>query len=109
MANRIRRRLFATPADTTAETVFTNTAGEKTTLETITLSKPAGSLATDIRLTIGADGAATRFFEYPLPQGTFSITLPLNWVLSGTEILQLSSTSSDDVVLCTGNGYSESV
>lgn len=106
---RIKRRLFFTPADTTAETVFTNTSGQVTTLESLTMAKPAGSVATDIRLSIGADAAATRAIEYPLPAGGGTWVVYPGIVLTGTETLQLSSTGSDDVVVCTGNGNSELV
>lgn len=109
MAGRIKKRLFFTTADTTPETVFTNVAGEKTELQTMTMAKPAAAVATDIRLSIGADGATTRMIEYPLPAGAGTWVVNPGIVLSGTETLQLSSTVSDDVVVCTGNGYSESV
>lgn len=109
MAGRIKKRLFFTPADTTAETVFTNVAGQVTTVESMTMSKPAGSVATDIRLSIGADGATTRAIEYPLPAGAGTWVVYPGLVLTGTETLQLSSTVSDDIVICTGNGNSEVV
>jgi len=109
MAGRIKKRLFCTPADTTPETVYTNVAGEKTELQSMTMAKPTGSLATDIRLSIGTDGVATRVIEYPLPAGIGTWIVNPGIVLSGTETLQLSAVGTDDVVVCTGNGYSESV
>lgn len=109
MAGRIKKRLFFTPADTTPETVFTNVSGEKTELQTMTMAKPASSVATDVRLSIGADGVTTRVIEYPLPIGAGTWVVNPGIVLSGTETLQLSAVGSDDVVVCTGNGYSESV
>jgi hypothetical protein len=106
---RIKKRLFFTPADATAETVFTNTAGQITTLESMTMAKPSASVAADIRLSIGTDAAGTRVIEYPLPAGTqFAVIYP-GIVLSGTETLQLSAVGSDDVVICTGSGSVELV
>ncbi len=107
MAGRIKKRLFFTPADATPETVFTNTAGQITTVDSLTMAKPDGSVATNIRLSIGADGAATRAIEYPLPAGAGTWVVYPGIVLTGTETLQLSSTVSDDVVVCTGNGSIE--
>lgn len=109
MAGRIKKRLFFNTADTTPETVFTNTSGQVTTLRTMVMSKPAGSVATDIRLSIGADGATTRAIEYSLPAGAGTWVVYPDLVLTGTETLQLSSTVSDDVVVCTGSGDSELV
>lgn len=106
---RIKRRLFFTPVDSTPETVFTNTNGYVTTLESISLAQPSSALATVIRLSIGVDATATRVIEYPIPAGTGTFIFYPNLVLTGTEVFQLSSTVTDDVVIATGNGYSDLV
>lgn len=105
----LRKRLFFTPADTTAETVFTNTAGQVTKLESLTMAQPATAAATVIRLAIGTDGATTRVIEYPLDAGARTVVVYPNIVITGTETLQLSSTATDDVVICTGSGTSDLV
>jgi hypothetical protein len=103
----LSRRLFFATADATAETVFTNTTSQQTTLESLTMAQGSTGLATEIRLSIGADGATTRVIQYPIPAGTgFYVVYP-NVKLTGTETFQLSSNAADDVVVCTGNGYSE--
>ena len=101
---RFRKRLFFTPADSSAETVYSNTTGQVTVIDSITMAKPAGSLATDIRLSIGTDGVATRVIEYPLAAGAVTAVVYPGIVLTGTENLQLSAVGTDDVVICTGNG-----
>jgi hypothetical protein len=100
-------RLAFFTADLTPETVFTNSAGTITTITSITLAQPSTGVATVIRLTIGADGATTRWFEYQVPAGTGFYTFYPGIVLTGTETIQASSTVSDDVVVCTINGYRE--
>lgn len=103
----LSRRLFFTTADATAETVFTNTAGQQTTLESLTMAQGSTGVATEIRLSIGADAAGTRVMTFPIPAGSgFYVVYP-NLKLTGTETFQLSSNAADDVVVCTGNGYSE--
>lgn len=104
-----RRRLFFGTADLTAETVFTNTAGQATKLESVTMAQPSSGLATTVRLTIGADAATTRVIEYPIPAGAGTYIIYPGIILTGTETIQLSSTVTDDVVVCTGNGSSEVV
>jgi hypothetical protein len=101
---RINKRLFFTPADATAETVYTNSAGQTTVLKSLTMAQPTGSLTTNIRLSIGADGTATRVIDYPVPAGAGTYIIYPNITLSGTETFQLSSTATDDVVVVTGNG-----
>lgn len=105
----LRKRLFFTTADLTPETVFTNTSGQITKLESLTLAQPASAAATVIRLSIGADGATTRVVEYPLDAGARTVVLYPNIVLTGTETIQLSSTGTDDVVVVTGSGTSDVV
>lgn len=100
----LRKRLAFTPADSTAETVYTNTNGFTTVVDTITIAQPSTALATVIRISIGADAAATRIFEYSVPAGTQFLTFYPGFVLTGTEILQLSSVSTDDVAVVTING-----
>jgi hypothetical protein len=100
-------RLAFFTADLTPETVYTNVTGTLTRIESVTLAQPATGVATTIRLTIGADGATTRWFEYPVPAGVGSYTFYPGVVLSGTETIQASSTVSDDVVVCTINGTRE--
>lgn len=106
---RIIKRLFFTPADQTPETVYTNTNNQITKLTEMTMAQGSGGGATTIRLSIGADGAATRVIEYPIPAGAGTYVVYPGITLTGTETLQLSSTSTDDVVVCTGNGYTELV
>lgn len=105
----LRKRLFFTPADTTAETVFTNVSGQVTRLESMTMAQPSTAAATVIRLSIGVDGATTRVIEYPLDAGARTVVVYPNIILTGTETLQLSSTGTDDVVVCTGSGTSDLV
>lgn len=93
-----------TPADTTAETVFTNVTGKAAILDTLTMANPSSGGATTIRLSVGTDGATTRAIDYTIPAGVGTYVVYPGIVLTGTTILQLSSTSTDDVVICTGNG-----
>jgi hypothetical protein len=103
MAKRIA--LFGpTLADTTAETVFTNLANTVAKLESFTMASPAGALATTIRLSLGTDGVTTRVMEYSLPAGPQFVVVYPGWHITGTTIVQLSSTVSDDAVVCYGSG-----
>lgn len=102
-------RLGFFTADTTPETVFTNTTGQVTTLESVTVAQPSTAAATTIRLTIGADGATTRWFEQAIPQGVGTYTFPVNQKFTGTEICQASSTSTDDVAVVSLNGRKQLV
>jgi hypothetical protein len=92
-------------ADTTAETVYTNTSGQVTVLESMTMANPSTGTATDVRLSIGADGATTRVINFPVPAGSGTYTIYPMLRITGTTTLQLSSSSTDDVVVTTGNGY----
>jgi hypothetical protein len=94
-----------TPADSTAETVFTNTANRTTKLTEMTMASPAGAVAANVRLSIGTDGATTRVIEYPLPAGPQTVVINPGLVLTGTETLQLSCSGSDDVIITSGHGY----
>lgn len=99
-----RKRLFFTPVDSTVETVYTNLTGTITRLDTLTLANPAGGGATNVRLTIGADAAGTRVIIYPVPSGPCTIILYPGLIFTGTDIIQLASDVTDDVVVATGNG-----
>lgn len=99
-----RKRLFFTPVDSTVETVYTNLTGTVTRLDSLVLANPVGGGATNVRLTIGADAAATRAIIYPVPAGPCTIILYPGIVLTGTDIVQLASDTTDDVVVATGNG-----
>lgn len=100
----LKKRLAFATADTTPETVYTNTSGFTTVAETLTIAQPSTALATVIRCSIGTDGATTRVFEYSVPAGTQFLTFYPGWVITGTEVLQLSSVSTDDVAVVTING-----
>lgn len=103
---RIRKRLFFLTADTTPETAYTNPGtGQTTVLETMTIAQGSSALATTIRLSIGADGATTRVIEYPVPAGTGTYIVNPGVTITGTETFQLSSVTTDDVAVVTGNGY----
>ncbi len=101
------RRLFFNTAATSPATVFTNTAGQTTTLESITVANPSTGTATTVRLSIGADAAGTRVLQYLIPPGVYTQTFYPNEKVTGTETFQLSSTDSNNVVVVTGSGYSE--
>lgn len=105
----LNKRLAFFTVDATAETVYTNVAGTVTRVTSVTLSQPSTGVATTIRLTIGLDGATTRWFEYPVPAGAGFYTFYPQLVLSGTETIQASSVSADDVVVCTINGIQDLV
>lgn len=105
----LRRRLFFGTASTTPATAFTNTTGQLTKLESMTMANPVAAAATNIRLSIGADGATTRVIVYPMPAGPLTVIVYPNIVLSGTETFQLSSDTTNNVCVCTGNGSSELV
>jgi len=105
----LRKRLFFTTADTTAETVYTNTTGQLTRLESMTMANAAGAAATNIHLSISADSSTTRVLIFPVPAGPTTIIVYPNIVIQSTEILQLSSTNTDDVCVVTGNGSVELV
>lgn len=105
-----RRRLFGpTAASTTAATVFTNTTGQDTKLESLIVSQPSAGLAKDIILSIGTDAAGTRVIRYPIPAGAGTYILYPNVVITGTEIVQLSASADTGVAIVTGSGSSELV
>jgi hypothetical protein len=95
-------------ADATAETVYTNITGTVATLESFTMAQPSTGVATVIRLSMGVDGATTRVIEFQVPAGLGTYTLYPMFKITGTTVLQLSSVSADDVVVCTGSGRRES-
>lgn len=101
------RRLAFFTVDLTAETVFTNTTGHSTTAETVTLANPSGGAATNVLLTIGADGATTRVLVIPVPAGPATVIVHPNLKYTGTETMQASSSATDDVVVATVDGRSE--
>lgn len=92
-------------ADTTAETVFTNLANTVAVLEGMTVANPAAGAATNVILSYGVDGATTRSLVYPVPAGAFYAFIPIGWRVTGTTVLQLSSSATDDVVVTMGFGY----
>lgn len=98
-----------TPADTTAETVFTNVTGKCATLESLNVQQPNGSAATEVVLSVGVDGATTRVLRYPIPAGSYSNTFYPNLKITGTTVLQLSSTVTDDVCITYASGREEAV
>jgi hypothetical protein len=101
----VNKRLAHFLVDATAETVYTNVTGTVTKITSVTLAQPAAGVATTIRLTIGTDvTAGSRWFEYPVPAGAGTYIFYPHVVLSGTEIVQASSVSADDVVVCTISG-----
>ncbi len=104
---RIFKRLFLATADTTAETVYTNSAGQTTKLTELVVAQGSSGLATTIRLSIGADAATTRVFEYPIPAGAGTWIFYPGYTVSGTETFQLSSTVTDDVAVVSGHGFTE--
>lgn len=103
----VNKRLAFFTVDATAETVYTNVTGVTTKVTSVTLAQPAAGVATTIRLTIGVDGATTRWFEYPVPAGAGTYIFYPMLVLSGTETIQASSVSADDVVVCTISGVQD--
>jgi hypothetical protein len=100
-------RLFGPQlADLTAETVFTVPTGRKVLLESFTMQNTTAGAATTIRLTIGADAATTRIIEYSVPAGPVNVIIVYpRVVLNSAETVQLSSTVTDDVVVCTASGF----
>lgn len=92
-------------ADTTAETVFTNVTGTIAVLESITIAQGSTAAATVVRISYGADGATTREIEFSVPAGTGTYFLYPAIRITGTNTLQLSSTTTDDVAVTSGNGY----
>lgn len=98
-----------TPADTTAETVYTNVTGKCTILESINVQQPNGSAATEVVVAVGTDGATTRVQRYSIPAGSYSNTFYPNIKLTGTTIIQLSSTVTDDVCITYASGREEAV
>lgn len=103
-----RRRLFGpTAATTTATTVFTNTTGQDTRIESVNIAQPAAGLAKTVILSIGTDAAGTRFFQYPVSAGNQDIIVYPNIVVTGTEIVQLSCSADTGVAIVTASGSSE--
>lgn len=92
-------------ADTTPETVYTNLVNTITVLESITIANPDTGLATSVILSLGADGATTRVVNYPIPAGGGTYTFYPLLRITGTQILQLSSSVTDDIAVTSGNGY----
>ena len=91
-------------ADTTPETVFTNVTSTAAILDTMTMANPSGGAATNIILSIGADGATTREIVYPIAAGPITAIVYPGIVITGTTIVQLSSSATDDIVVTSGNG-----
>jgi hypothetical protein len=93
-----------TAASTTAATVFTNLVNTVARLESFTIATPAGALATHVRLSMGTDGTTTRTLEQAVPAGPQQIILYPGWNVTGTTILQLSTTGVTGVPICVGSG-----
>ncbi len=92
-------------ADTTAETVFTNVTGKAAILDAMTIANPSTGVATVVRLSVGTDvSVTTRVIEFPVPAGTGTYVIYPGITITGTTILQLSSTVSDDIVPTYGSG-----
>jgi hypothetical protein len=91
-------------ADTTPETVFTNVTGTVAIIDSITMANPASAAATNVILSVGSDGATTREIVYPMPAGPFTAIIYPGITVTGTTILQLSSSATDDVCVTSGNG-----
>jgi hypothetical protein len=92
-------RLAFFTADVTAETVFTGTAGHISIAETIVIGNPSGGAATNFVLAIGTDGATTRVIVQSIPAGPSTIILHPNLKLVAAEVLQASSSATDDVLV----------
>jgi hypothetical protein len=108
MAKRIR--LFGPVAiSTTATTVYTNVTGKSARLESFIVAQPAAGLAKTVRVSVGTDAAGTRSIEYPIAAGAGTTVLYPNIVLTGTEVLQLSTTADTGVAIGTGNGSEDAV
>lgn len=105
---RIPKRLCHTPVDSTVETVYTVPAATKTIIRHIHVSNPSGSIAT-LTLSIGADAAATRFYDgFRIPAAGAGVTgSVVDWygyyVLEAAEIVQADS-DTDDILILTMNG-----
>lgn len=108
MAKRIA--LFGPTAITTsAVTVFTNVTGKAARLESFTIAQPAAGLAKTVRLSVGTDGAGTRVFEYPVPAGVGTYIFYPNIVVTGTTVMQISSTADTGVAIASGSGSEDAV
>jgi hypothetical protein len=105
--SKFKKRLFFATADTTPELVYTGPANTVSELKSVTLAQPTGSAAVTVRISLGADATATRFFEYPVPAGVGTWAVPVGLIIEAGEQLFLSATAGDDVVVCTGNGTVE--
>jgi hypothetical protein len=73
----------------------------------ISIAQPAAGLAKTVILSIGADVAGTRFFQYPIPAGAGTTIIPVNHTLTGAEIIQLSVSADTGVAICAGSGFTE--
>jgi hypothetical protein len=68
------------------------------------MTTPAGAAATTVRLSLGTDATGTRIYDYPLPAGPQTQTVYPNLNITGTTILQLSTTGTTGIAVCTGSG-----
>lgn len=101
-------RLFAPTAVTTsAVTLFTNTAGTITKMESLTISQPAAGLAKTIRVSVGALVAGTSWFEYPVPAGAGTYIFYPGVKYTGTEICQVICSADTGVAIVSAHGSSD--
>lgn len=102
MADKQIKLFGPTLCDTTAETVFTNTNLMATMVECVTFANPsAGAIV--CRLAHGTDGVGTRVIDASIPANSTVAFYP-RFILTGTEVLQLSAVTSDDIVVAEAVG-----
>lgn len=105
---RLFKRLFGpTTIPTAAATAFTSSAGQTSKITELIISQPAAGLAKTVRVSVGADAAGTRSVEYPIPAGAGTYILNPGLTVTGTEIVQISSTADNNVAVITANGMTE--
>jgi hypothetical protein len=82
-----RKRLFGPAVLVTGPTtLFTGQAGQSTTLTVISIAQPAAGTAKTVTLSIGADAAGTRFFQFPIAAGVGTTIINVNHVLTGARV-----------------------
>jgi hypothetical protein len=101
----VEDRLAFFTADATAETVYTNVAGTIARVTNVVCANPSTGTATTIRLTLGVDGATTRWLFIPIPAGENTQIVNAEQTYEGVEVMQAGSSLTDDVVVVSVNGY----